>query len=111
MGTRRSFWGVVKDKATNNPSNLDAWRVTYYDTGGNYVGRAIDIPLGTGVVNMPQSRLTAGQIEGRESVGRDVAATVETVVALVCRALRLKGIAIEPQELLDLVEPGPDSGE
>ena len=48
---------MVKDKATTNASNSDCWRVTYYNTAGTYLGQAISIPLGTGVVSHP--RVTA----------------------------------------------------
>lgn len=111
QGVRRSFWGGYKDKASNNASNSDAFRVTYYTTGGVYTGVALTIPLGTGVVSMPQTYLSAEQLEGEAPVVKDMAATVETVVKVVVKALTRAGLSIDPQDILDLVEAEHATGE
>ena len=109
QGVRRSFWGVVKDKGTNNPSNLDAWRVTYYDTAGNYTGRAIDIPLGTGVVSHPQGHSTTmSALRTRAPIAADTAATVGVVMEIVANALASAGIDINPTAVARLIVEAED---
>jgi hypothetical protein len=105
MGVRRCFHGMVKDKTTANASNADAWRVTYYNTAGTYLGQAISIPLGTGVVNMPQTALmTAAALRTRAPLNRDVAATVGTVVDIVNEMLAAAGVAAPRTQAINLTE-------
>jgi len=105
QGVRRCFWGMVKDKNTVAASNSDAWRVTYYNTAGTYLGQAISIPLGTGIVNMPQTSLmTAAAVRTRAPLNRDVAATVGTVVDIVNEMLAAAGVATPRTQAINLTE-------
>lgn len=104
-GVRRCFYGMVKDKATNNASNSDAWRVTYYNTAGSYSGQAINIPLGTGVVSHPQGHSTTmSALRTRKPILADTAATVGVVMEIVAAALASAGIDINPTAVARLVE-------
>ena len=105
IGVRRCFYGMVKDKATNNASNSDAWRVTYYNTAGSYSGQAITIPLGTGVVSTPASyRAVSQSLRAREPINMEAVATVGTVVEIVMALLKKAGVEVEPAEVITLME-------
>jgi hypothetical protein len=113
MGIRRTFWGMVKDKNTNSPSNSDCWRVTNYTAAGVYDGQCITIPLGTGVVSHPQGHnVVTNALRNRESgLNADIVATLGVVVDIVQTALTAAGISVDVRSLIPLAPPNDPVGD